>query len=198
MPVSRPRRIVMHWTAGKNEANDSDLDKYHEVVEGDGTRVLCNRRPEANNNVNDGDYAAHTRRFNTGAIGLAMCGMQGAKESPFRKGRYPIAEPQVEAFISMVAEYADTYQIPIDRRHVLSHKEVHHTYGIFQDKWDIMWLPHMAAPGHAVDIGDSLRDRIRERHNELYRDNTVMAALDTRDIVDEIVDRLSDELSQRS
>ncbi|MEM8801885.1 MAG: N-acetylmuramoyl-L-alanine amidase [Pseudomonadota bacterium] len=197
MPVNKPKRIVMHWTAGKGEANSSDLDKYHEVVEADGTRVLCSRRPEANNDTSDGDYAAHTRRFNTGAIGLAMCGMQGAQESPFRKGRYAISEPQLEAFISMVAEYVDTYDIPLDRRHVLSHKEVHHTHGIYQDKWDIMWLPHMASPGHAVDVGDHLRDRIRQRHREIYGDTSIMASLDRENLVEDIVGRIRDELNSR-
>ncbi len=142
----------MHWTAGEYDMSSSDYEKYHEVVEGDGTRRLCKRRPEANNNVNDGDYAAHVRALNTGSIGLAMCCMKKAKFHPFRKGKFPMTEEQLEAFIDMVAEYAETYDIPIDRRHVLSHEEVDATLGVPQDKWDIQWLPHMAKPDDVVKV----------------------------------------------
>lgn len=188
--VTKPRRIVMHWTAGTHSANENERNRYHEIVEADGTRVMGNKLPEANNNVHDGNYAAHTRKFNTGAIGLAMAGMRGAVESPFRKGRYALTETQVSAFIDVVAEYADTYDIPIDGRHVLSHKEVHHTFGIFQDRWDIMWLPHMARPGHAVEVGDHLRSRIQDRYRQIYGERAIYADLDRDALIDEVVERL--------
>lgn len=168
MAVSKPFRIVMHWTAGGNSANASDLKSYHEIIEGDGSRVPGDKLPESNNDTSDGHYAAHTRAFNTGAIGLAMAGMKGAKESPFRKGSSPISEEQVLSFAKVVAEYAETYDIPIDREHVLSHKEVHHTHGVYQDKWDIMWLPGMTKPAHAVEVGDKLREMIRSAHKSMY------------------------------
>ena len=196
MPVSRPKRIVMHWTAGRHEMSTSDYEKYHEVVEGDGTRRLCKRRPESNNNVNDGDYAAHVRAFNTGAIGLAMCCMQGARERPFKKGKYAMTEVQLGVFIDVVAEYAETYRIPIDRRHVLSHEEVDATLGIAQDKWDIMWLPHMAKPGDVVGVGDYLRERISEARTKRFKAREgVYAGIDEDALIERLVSRLRNELA---
>ena len=196
MAVSKPQRIVMHWTAGEYEMSNSDFEKYHEVVEGDGTRRLCRRRPEANNNTGDGDYAAHVRAKNTGSIGLAMCCMKDARESPFRKGKFPMTEVQLGAFIEMVAEYAETYDIPVDGRHVLSHEEVDVTLGVPQDKWDIMWLPHMAKPGDVVEVGDYIRERVREAQSGRFRrPETVLAGLDREDLIESIVARLKEELA---
>ncbi|WP_088636163.1 N-acetylmuramoyl-L-alanine amidase [Phaeobacter sp. 22II1-1F12B] len=196
MAVSKPQRIVMHWTAGEYEISDSDYEKYHEVVEGDGTRRLCRRRPEANNDVNDGDYAAHVRAKNTGSIGLAMCCMKGAKERPFHKGKFPMTEVQLGAFINMVAEYAETYDIAVDRRHVLSHEEVDVTLKVPQDKWDIMWLPHMAKPGNVVEVGDFLRERIEAaRAKKFDRSDSFLASLNEDDLVERIVARIKEELA---
>lgn len=154
-------RIIMHWTAGGNTANNTDVKHYHEIVEGDGTRVEGNHLPEANNNTGDGVYAAHTRAFNTGSIGLSMAAMAGAIHSPFADGSAPITNTQLDAFVAMVAEYADTYKIPVTRRTILSHAEVPITHGIPQaGKWDIAWLPGMNKPGNPVDVGDRLRAMI--------------------------------------
>ncbi|MEL6767198.1 MAG: N-acetylmuramoyl-L-alanine amidase [Pseudomonadota bacterium] len=196
MAVSKPQRIVMHWTAGGHDMSDSDYEKYHEVVEGDGTRRLCKRRPEANNDTSDGDYAAHVRAKNTGSIGLAMCCMAGAQERPFKKGSHPMTDVQLNVFIDMVAEYAETYDIPIDRRHVLSHEEVDVTLGVPQDKWDIMWLPHMAKPGNVVEVGDFLRERITAAQKKKFRSTQpVYAGLDEDDLIERIVARLKQELA---
>lgn len=195
MPVSKPQRIVMHWTAGPHEITASDFEHYHEVVEGDGTRKPCRRKPEANNNTGDGDYAAHVRKFNTGSIGLAMCCMSGAKHKPFRKGSAPMTEVQLDAFVEMVAEYAETYDIPIDRRHVLSHEEVDVTHGIKQDKWDIAWLPHMAKPGDVVEVGDFLRDRISAAKSRRFESSRpVFASVEDEDLIERIVRRIKEEL----
>lgn len=195
MAVSRPKRIVMHWTAGSYEMSASDYDRYHEVVEGDGTRKLCKRKPEANNDTSDGDYAAHVRAMNTGSIGLAMCSMGGANQSPFKKGKYPITEAQLEVFIDMVAEYAETYDIPIDRRHVLSHEEVDVTLEVPQDKWDIMWLPHMEKPGDVVKVGDYLREKIsKAQRRKFHLAKPAPATLSEDDLVERIVERVKEEL----
>ena len=196
MPVSRPQRIVMHWTAGKYKQSSSDYEKYHEVVEGNGRRKLCKRRPEANNDTGDGDYAAHVRAKNTGSIGLAMCCMQDAKERPFDAGDYPMTETQLEVFIDMVAEYAETYDIPIDRRHVLSHEEVDVTLGVSQDKWDIMWLPDMDEADDVVVVGDRLRERIIAARDRKFRSTSrVRGGERENELVEAIVSRLKEELA---
>lgn len=196
MPVSKPVRIVTHWTAGQYEMSDSDYEKYYEVVDGDGTRRLCKRRPEANNNVNDGDYAAHVRAKNTRSVGLAMCCMEGAREMPSKKGKYPMTETQLGVFIDMVAEYAETYGIHVDRRHVLSHEEVDVTLGVPQDKWDIMWLPHMAKPGNVVEVGDFLREQISAAKSKSYQaTKPILASIDEDELVERIVARVKSELA---
>ncbi len=153
------KRIVMHWTAGGNKANSVDLQHYHEIVEGDGTRVLGTLHPEANESTADGVYAAHTRAFNSGAIGISMAGMQGAIPKPFNAGAHPISEDQVQAFVEAVAEYAETYDIDINRENVLTHAEVPITHGRPQPgKWDITWLPGMKKPDDPIKVGDVLRE----------------------------------------
>lgn len=154
-------RIIMHWSAGGHSANSNDRKHYHEIVEGDGTRVEGDLLPEANNSTGDGNYAAHTRMFNTGSIGLSMAAMEGALENPFDAGSAPITPEQLEAFVAMVAEYADTYKIPVTRRTILSHAEVQITHGIMQlGKWDITWLPGMKRPRDPIEVGDRLREMI--------------------------------------
>lgn len=158
-----PERIVMHWTAGGHKANSTDKRHYHEIVQGDGTRVRGKYLPEANNDTSDGRYAAHTRRFNTNAIGLSMASMAGAKESPFDAGKYPITEKQLAAFVRVVAEYADTYNIKISKRNVLTHLEVPITWGVKQPgKWDISWLPGMKKPKNPIKVGNVLRQMIKD------------------------------------
>ena len=40
----------------------------------------------------------------------------------------------------------------------MSHSEVQPTLGIRQkQKWDINWLPDMAAPGDPITVGDRIR-----------------------------------------
>lgn len=183
------KRIILHWSAGGNTANSSDRRHYHEIVEGDGTRVVGDKLPEANETTADGHYAAHVRKFNTGSIGLAMAAMAGAREKPFQKGDHPIRKAQLEAFVQMVAEYVDTYEIPITRETVLTHAEVQITHGIAQlGKWDITWLPGMTKPGHPLAVGDRLRQMVAEAHAALLSggDPAAVAGLDDEGIVGEI------------
>lgn len=152
----------MHWTAGGHRASYLDLRHYHEIVEGDGNRVMGDLLPEANENTRDGKYAAHTRALNTGSIGLSMAAMAGAREAPFSAGSHPITDAQLKAFCEMVAEYADTYNIPVDRRTILTHAEVEPTLGVKQrGKWDITWFPGLSRPIDPIEAGDRLREMIK-------------------------------------
>ncbi|MEM6888520.1 MAG: peptidoglycan-binding protein [Pseudomonadota bacterium] len=165
MPLTR---IIMHWSAGGHKASDLDRKHYHEIVEGDGDRIEGDKLPEANSSTKDGHYAAHTRRLNTGSIGLAVAAMSGAKERPFRKGKFAITEKQLDVFCEMVAEYADTYGIEVRRDTVLTHAEVQTTLSVAQNgKWDISWLPDMAKPGNPIEVGDRLRDMVRDKQKKL-------------------------------
>ncbi|WP_170761955.1 N-acetylmuramoyl-L-alanine amidase [Ruegeria lacuscaerulensis] len=184
----------MHWSAGGHTANSSDKRHYHEIVEGDGNRVEGDHLPEANNSTADGRYAAHTRAFNTGAIGLSMAAMSGAKERPFKKGKYPITPVQLNVFVEMVAEYADTYNIDITRETILSHAEVEITHDVKQKgKWDITWLPGMVKPGHPIEVGDHLRELIKSKQAENFEES--MPKMASSDI-DSFSEKLASHISE--
>ncbi len=82
------KRIILHWTAGAHNA--SALDKEHFVIEGDGNIVRGDHTIDDNVSTADDDYAAHTRRTNTKSIGVSVCCMAGARESPFKPGPFPM------------------------------------------------------------------------------------------------------------
>lgn len=155
------KRMIIHWTGGSNRASNVDRKAYHFIIEGDGTVVDGNLKPEANLNISSGDYAAHTRRLNTGSIGIGVAAMMDATERPFSTGSAPITEEQVTALVELCANLAETYNIPVTRRTVLTHAEVQPTLGVAQRaKWDIMWLPGLDGPQDPLVIGDQLRRRI--------------------------------------
>jgi N-acetyl-anhydromuramyl-L-alanine amidase AmpD len=152
------RGIVFHWTAGGPKASALDKEHYHFLVQADGTVIPGKHAPEDNLSAADGDYAAHTLGANTGRIGVAMCGMMGAKDRPFSAGPSPLTWPQVNGLVGLLAELCRRYQIPVTRQTVLSHAEVQPTLGIRQrGKWDVTWLPGMTATGDAIQIGDRIR-----------------------------------------
>lgn len=152
------KRIIWHWTAGTHTVSKVDRKHYHFIIAGDGTVVHGDLPPEANLSTKDGDYAAHTLNANTGAIGIAVAAMAGARERPFGAGRFPITTQQVNALARLTADLCQRYRIPVTRETVLSHAEVQPTLGIPQrGKWDITWLPGMAGPEDAIKTGDWLR-----------------------------------------
>jgi N-acetyl-anhydromuramyl-L-alanine amidase AmpD len=156
--------IVFHWTAGGPKASALDKQHYHYMVQQDGSVAPGDHTPEDNLNIAGGDYAAHTLNANTGRIGVAMCGMMGAQERPFRAGSSPITWGQVNALSSLLADLCRRYSIPVTKRTVLSHAEVQPTLGITQrGKWDVAWLPGMAAAGDPVLIGDRIRADVVRR-----------------------------------
>lgn len=154
-------RIIWHWTAGTHTVSDLDRKHYHFIVAGNGTVVHGAHQPEANIVTSDGSYAAHTRNCNTGSIGVAVAAMAGAKERPFSAGAFPVREAQIEALVGLTADLCRRYSIPVTPRTVLSHAEVQPTLGVAQaGKWDIAWLPGMAAPQDPIAIGNILRGRV--------------------------------------
>lgn len=154
-------RIIWHWTAGGHWANAVDRRHYHFVIQVDGSVVEGDKEVADNLDVHDGDYAAHTRRLNTGSIGIALAGMHGARDYPFRAGDAPITERQIDALAELTADLCRKHSIPVSRTTVLSHAEVPSALGVAQPgKWDISWLPGMAGVGDPVVIGDTLRNRV--------------------------------------
>lgn len=157
-------RIILHWSAGTGLVSALDRSHYHYIIGADGGVASGDHEPEANlGTLVSGRYAAHTLNCNSGSIGVALAAMGGAVERPFSAGRYPISELQVDVLIALCASLSVRYGIPVERPRILSHAEVSPTLGIAQrGKWDISWLPGMAAPGDPVEVGDIIRQRIRD------------------------------------
>ena len=156
------RRIILHWTAGTGRVSDLERRHYHRIIDADGEVHPGDHPPEANADIGNGPYAPHTRALNTGSIGVAVSAMAGARERPFDAGDHPITVGMLDALVAEVADLSETYNIPVGRGTVLTHAEVQPTLGVRQrGKWDIAWIPGMHSPGNPVEVGDTLRARVK-------------------------------------
>lgn len=167
------QRIIIHWTAGTNNANSTDKEHYHFLIEGDGSRVK-GTFPVTANEVCRTDskgkalYSAHTGGGNTGSIGVSMCGMYVPSGIPVKQTKYPLTKVQVEAMFKLVAELSKKYKIPITPDTVMTHYEFgkKHPKTSSAGKIDIVYLP----PYPTVkkdEVGDFIRNKIRWYFNKL-------------------------------
>jgi peptidoglycan hydrolase-like protein with peptidoglycan-binding domain len=154
------KRVICHWSEGNYKANSTDLEHYHILIEGDGTVRGGDHSIADNVSTSDGDYAAHTRGANTGAIGVACCCMVGCNEKPFKPGAQPLKKTQWEVMVQVVAELCQFYNIPVTPETVLGHGEVQGTLGIKQlGKWDPMVWPWDTSKTRA-QVGAALREQV--------------------------------------
>lgn len=171
MPTAKMKRIHWHWTAGSHTASEADREHYHMVVEGD-LDVIKGDHSIKDNEVlkGEGTYAAHTLSANTGAIGLSMCAMAGAVETPFNPGKFPVTPEQLRVLVMLTAQLCIRYKIPVSRQTTLSHAEVQPTLGIPQrGKWDYSRLPFWQIEG-AVAVGDAIRRLVTEAIEDIEDD----------------------------
>ena len=162
------KRIVIHWTAGTNKPNATDLQHYHFVIDSEGNVYKGKYKPEDNENCNDGKYAQHTGGGNTGSIGVSMCGMAGFKNVN-NVGNYPLTRIQCEKCFSLCAELCKKYNIAITSSNVLTHFEFGkaHPKTTSIGKIDIIYLPPYPNVTRG-QIGDFIRNKIRwysQHHN---------------------------------
>lgn len=156
------KRSITHWTAGGGRASSVDLEHYHYLTEFDGNYVKGHEDIKDNMVTSDGDYAAHTLHLNTGSMGLAMCGMRGAKENPFDAGPSPLNEVQFESHCNLVASKHIEYGVPINEKTCLTHAEVEPRLGVKQrGKWDLTRLPFKPGLRGAFEVGDYFRARVK-------------------------------------
>ncbi len=154
------KKIIIHWTAGAYTPNSTDLKHYHYLIDKNGRTNYGIYKPEDNENCNDGKYAQHTGGGNTGAIGIALCGMYGFT-SATKIGSYPITKVQCEALFFFVAKLAKKYGIKIDSNHIMTHYE----FGLKNPKTtsagkiDIVYLPPYPQI-KKQDIGDFIRNKV--------------------------------------
>lgn len=162
MPSCAMQRIIVHWTGGGHIPNASDKSHYHILIDGSGALVRGDHTIDDNLKTGDGDYAEHTYHLNTGSIGVSLCGMRGAQESPFDRGTAPINEGQWNVLPKVLADLCRAYSIAVTPQTVLSHAEVQATLGVKQkQKWDIARLPWDLKTVGARAIGDQFRTATR-------------------------------------
>jgi hypothetical protein len=155
------RAIVAHWTAGGHKPSDVDKEHYHFIVGGAGEIVKGDNDIADNVSTADNDYAAHTRGFNTGVIGVSVACMLGAVESPFNPGKYPMTKTQWDVLMKVIAELAKFYKISPTPTLILSHAEVQGTLGIQQrGKWDFTRLAFDPSVKGAKACGDKMRSEV--------------------------------------
>ena len=166
------QRIIIHWTAGTNNANSTDKEHYHFLIEGDGSRVK-GTFPVTANEVCRTDakgkvlYSAHTGGGNTGSIGVSMCGMYGFKSST-SVGKYPLTAKQCEATFKLIAELCKKYNIKITPDTVMTHYEFgkKHPKTSSAGKIDIVYLPPYPKV-QKDEVGDFIRNKIKWYFNKL-------------------------------
>jgi hypothetical protein len=161
MPAAKMERIHVHWTAGGHKANATDKAHYHILIEADGNLVRADTSIKANQKGSRMKQASHTLNANTGAIGVSMCCMAGAKEAPFDAGKSPMTKIQWDTMIAVVADLAQRYGILVTPKTILSHAEVQPNLGIKQrNKWDITRIAFDSSVKGHRPIGDKMRKEI--------------------------------------
>lgn len=151
--------ITIHWTGGTNKANEIDKQHYHFIIEGDGNIVEGIHKPEDNINCQDGKYAAHTHRMNTGRIGISAAGMLGF-DLLNKKTDFPLRKVQMEKLFNLSAQLCLRYKIPCDKEHLGTHYEIGLEYPDSHNKGkiDITYLPYEPALLPNM-IGDYIRNK---------------------------------------
>lgn len=163
LPDAKMVRVICHWTAGQHKASDFDRSHYHVLIEDDGKIVRGKPSIKLNETVKTGSgYAAHTLGCNTGSIGVSLCCMAGAMESPYVAGPAPMTRAQWDALAVVVADLCRRYGIAVTDKTVLSHAEVENNLGIKQrGKWDFTRLAFDPSIKGAKACGDLLRAAVR-------------------------------------
>lgn len=158
-----PKRVILHWTAGRYVASTDERTHYHYLAQSDGqivsgVPVANNMRQLARGSV---DYAAHTRGFNSFSVGMAACGMMGAIQGG-DLGRFPLLEGQVKSLCRFAGYCCRLWDLPVTQDTVFTHAEAPRLHGVSQaGKWDIdvlPWLPDLTPE----QVGQWLRAQVAE------------------------------------
>lgn len=156
------KRIIIHWTAGTGQPNNTDYQHYHYLINKDGVIVEGKYTPHDNENCTDGVYAAHCGGGNTGAIGISMCGMSGYVAGKPESTKYPLTAIQCEACWKKIAELCKKYGIQVTPDTVLTHYEFgqKHPKTSSYGKIDIIYL-HPYPWVSKQEMGNFIRNKVR-------------------------------------
>ena len=168
------RKVIIHWTGGTLIPNDTDREHYHYLVGYKDGKPFVEKGKytvEDNDNCYDGKYAQHCGGGNTGAIGIAICGMHEFKGRN-NIGNYPFTQAQYDKTCRLIAEVCRKYNILIRANNVMTHYEFGKknpktsSYG----KIDITFLPF--EPEMPPDkIGEDIRTIAQYWYLRLYGNN---------------------------
>ena len=161
------KRLILHWTAGTGQPNNTDYEHYHYLVNKDGLLFEGKHKVLDNENCNDGNYAAHCGGGNTGSIGVSMCGMAGYNGVP-NSTKYPLTKVQCEATFNLCAKLCKRYGLLVTPDTVMTHYEFgqKHPKTSSYGKIDIIYLP--AYPNvKKAEIGDFIRNKIKWYYSKL-------------------------------
>lgn len=158
------RKIICHWTAGTLTPNGTDKEHYHYMVDGKGNVYKGDHSIEANDNCQDGEYAAHCGGGNTCRIGVAVCGMLGFSPPTKNNKNYLLTKIQMEALYLLNARllFSEGYVKLSDKdSYVLqTHMEfgLKHTKTTSYGKVDICYIP-CNPEIQPEDVGDFIRNK---------------------------------------
>ena len=142
--------------AGGHKATTFDKSHYHILIEDDGALVRGTPTIDLNQSPVRKGYAGHTLNCNSGSIGVSLCCMASARESPFDAGTAPMTRAQWDKLPHVLAALCERYSIEPTPKTVLSHAEVEPNLSIKQrGKWDIARLafdPSIVGAKACVDI----------------------------------------------
>lgn len=169
-------KIILHWTAGGYYPNTNEKQHYHYLIDKDGKVYEGDYSPEDNLDCTNGKYAAHCGGGNTGAIGIALCGMYGFKNMK-NTGKSFITRKQCESMFHLCAILTKKYNIPLEN--VMTHAEfgLKNPKTTSRGKIDITALPPCYDMGVTKQcLGKDLRigygDFIRQNKIQWYIQNT--------------------------
>ena len=160
--MSKLKKIIIHWDAGHGTITSTALEHYHYVVDKYGLVHTGKYNPEANENCDDNHYAQHTGGGNTGAIGVAICGMC-SYDDKLKQCTDPqdnITQKGMESLFSWVAYLCKKYSIPV--KNVLTHAEFgkSHPKTSSKGKIDIVSIPYANVYG-IEECGDYIRNKVQ-------------------------------------
>lgn len=176
-------KITWHWSAGSYGVGSACREHYNLVAGRNGKLVQAipiEYQIVTSEYPRHPKYAAHVRNGNSNNIAVSVAAMGGSHEWKARRGDfgpYPMTPEQVEFLIEMAAWICWYYEIPIIPTRVLGHVEWRTVLGVPQDRWDVGCIPHLNIRPRELPDGtweslNYLRSRVRQRVNEISRDQT--------------------------
>lgn len=154
--MSKPKKIIIHWTAGGTIVNSTDRKHYHFIFDGSGKMHKGRNPVEANCPIVKGrPYAAHCGGGNSWTAGYALCG--GPRGYKFGE----ITRLSFERMCFQIAKDVAKWEIPLSKNNVMTHYE----FGLANPKTtsagkvdisSIPWKPELKPS----QVGDYIRSTI--------------------------------------